>query len=936
MIGMSENSGMRTKFWLNDQQVMVHGDPEICLMEFLRDHMHLTGTKNGCATGHCGSCTVILDGKAMRACTIRMSRIRPGTQIETIEGLAKGDLLHPIQLAFIEHGALQCGFCIPGMIMSAKALLDENPIRTDEEIKSWLTRNHNLCRCTGYIHIIQAIQAAGESIVNGRKPGKLGPEGMEIQSTQLRNDAIEIVTGRKQYAGDILMEGILHGKILWSEHPHADILSVDSSAALAMPGVVAVVTAMDIPGKNRAGVIEVNRDQPAIAGREQKARYIGDSIASVFAETPQIAEQACRKLKVEYHVLPSVFSPEEAALPNAPKVHEKGNLLHQSQIVRGDVDLAFKQCAVVVEHDYSTPMIEHGFLEPESGVAYPDQDDGLTLLMGSQSVFDDRSQLAEILAMPEEKIRVIQIAQGGSFGGKEDPILQPHLALGALKTKRPVKIVLSRAESLRVHVKRHAAKMHIKTGADKDGHFLAMDFKVVLDTGAYMSLGYDVLENFVVFAGGPYYIPNLRVEGKSWYTNNVLAGAMRGFGVNQVAFGLEQNVDEMARGVNMDPFEFRLLNGLVAGKPTTSDHVLEQGLDGINETIQAAREMLKKCEIPAPSGASKRIGIGVASAFKNLGFGHGIPENAGTIVEMDNNGILTIRVSHHEYGQGGLAGHVKLAANEMGIPVDNIRVIGPDTKLTPPTGPTTASRQTFLSGNATVAACIGLKASLFVRAAEYLDEPPEGMQISENEIFDTVSGKHVKLAELGEKFSYENIYTAPLTSTMLPYGEPSHYGKPGFTSRMTHWAYAYGTQVAIVEVDTETGDVKVLKIIAAADLGKMLNPLIVEGQIFGGVVQGLGFALKEEFIVKNGINLTNSFHDYKLPTANDVPEIIPVVVEVSHPFGPQGAKGFAEAPSLATAPAIINAIYDAVGVRIYSLPAYKEKVLAAIEMKSKE
>lgn len=927
---------VEVSFYLNNLEVRAIANPDLTLLDFLRDHRVLTGTKNGCATGHCGACMVIVNGTARRACLVRVSRLNPGSKIETIEGLVRGDELHPIQIAFINHGALQCGYCIPGMIMSAKALLDENPIRTEDEIKDCLTKNRNICRCTGYIHIIKAIKAAGESMASGKKPEQLGPEGMEIHSTQLRKDAIDIVTGKKQYAGDIQMDGLLHGKILWSEHPHAEILNVDASEALAMPGVVAVVTAMDIPGVNRAGVIEVNRDQPAIAGREQKARYIGDSVASVFAETVKLAEEALKKIKVDYRVLQPVFSPEEAALPDAPRIHDKGNLLHHSRIDRGDVDEAFKQCAVIVENNYYTPMIEHGFLEPEAGVAYPNPDGGVTVLMGTQSVFDDRSQIAEILALPEEKIRVIQVAQGGSFGGKEDPILQPHLALGALKTKRPVKIVLCRAESLRVHVKRHAANMYIKTGVDMDGHIQALDFKVVLDTGAYMSLGYDILENFVVFAGGPYFIPNVRVDGKSWYTNNVLAGAMRGFGVNQVAFGLEQNVDEMARALNIDPFDFRLLNGLKAGMPTIADHVLEDGLEGINETIVAAREVFKKLDIPIPSGPTKRIGIGVGSAVKNLGFGHDIPESAGTIVELDKNGILTIKVTHHEYGQGGLAGQVKLAANEMGIPFDKIRVIGPDTAQTLPTGPTTASRQTFLTGNATVMACRNLKTSLFGQAAELMGEPPEKMYFKDDEIFEPISGKHTKLAGLGEKFTYQYIYTSPRTAAMLPVGETSSYGKPGFSSRMTHWAYAYGTQVAIVEVDSETGEVKVLKIIAAADVGRMLNPKIVEGQIFGGVVQGLGFALKEEFIVKDGINLTDTLHKYNMPTANDIPEIIPIVVEVPHPFGPQGAKGFAEAPSLATAAAIVNAIYDAIGVRIHSLPAKKEKVLAAMKLNSQK
>ncbi|MEI8132872.1 MAG: molybdopterin-dependent oxidoreductase [Leptolinea sp.] len=923
---------MEFQFIVNGLEIKAQVDPDLSLMSFLRDHLNLTGTKNGCSTGHCGACMVIIDGKATRACLIKMSKVKPGSKIETIEGLAKGNELHPIQYMFIKHGAIQCGYCTSGMIVSAKALLDENPVRTEEEIKAHLTKNRNLCRCTGYVNIITAIQEAGKVMASGQKLESLGPEGMEVRSTQLQHVAIEKVTGRTKFAGDISMEGMLHGKVLWSEYPHAEILSVDSSEALAIKGVVAVVTAWDIPGVNRAGIIEVNRDQPAIAGREQKARYIGDSVASVFAETPEIAEEALKKIKVEYRVLPAVFTPQQAALPEAPKIHENGNLLLHSKIERGDVDEAFKKCAVVIERDYHTPMIEHAFLEPESGVAFPTDDGGLTILIGNQSVFDDRSQVAEILAMPEDKIRVVQVAQGGSFGGKEDPILLPHLALGVMKTKCPVKMVMTREESLRVHVKRHAADIHFKTGADKLGHILAIDFYVILDTGAYMSLGYDILENMVVFAAGPYYVPNLRLEGKSWFTNNVLAGAMRGFGVNQVAFALEQNLDEMARALKIDPFDFRLLNGLEAGLPTASDHVLEPGVAGIKETIEAARETFSKLEIPKPSGPSKKIGVGVASAVKNIGFGHDIPESAGTIVELDKHGTLTLKITHHEYGQGGQAGQVKIAVNELGIPVDRIQVIGPDTAQTLPTGPTTASRQTFLTGNATVMACKMLKSDLFGRAAEILNEAPEKLQFSADKIIEPISGKSMNLADLGEKFVYQHVYTPPRSAAMLPVGESSHFMKSDFVSRVTHVQYAYGTQVAIVEVDTETGEVKVLTIIASADVGKLLNRKIFEGQIHGGVIQGLGFALKEEFIVENGINLTDSLYKCNIPSANDTPEIIPVLVEVPHPFGPQGVKGFAEAPSLATAGAIANAIYDAVGIRINELPAKKEKVLEALKV----
>jgi CO/xanthine dehydrogenase Mo-binding subunit len=694
-----------------------------------------------------------------------------------------------------------------------------------------------------------------------------------------------------------------------------------------MEGVVKVITSKDIPGQNQAGIII--RDQPAIA--MDKTRYIGDSLASVFAETPQIAEAALEKIKVEYQVLPAVFSPQEASKPGAPKVHDKGNLVRHATIVRGDVDAAFADCEVVIEGNYTTPFNEHAFLEPESGIAFPDGKGGVVLELGSQTVFDDRTQLSEILGLPEEKIRVIQAAQGGSFGGKEDLILQQHVALAAVSTGRPVKITLTREESLRVHAKRHPAWISYKTGADKDGRILAIEADITLDAGAYTSLSMDVLENTVVFASGPYYVPNLKINGRAWYTNNVLCGAMRGFGVNQMAVGLEQQIDAMARALDMDPFEFRKINAVVAGLPTGADHLLEKGVDGIKETIQAAQEAYSQIKLPKTKDG-KKIGVGVAAAMKNVGFGHGIRESASAIIHLNPNGEVQLNITHHEYGQGGWAGEMKIASNELGIPVDQFEVVRPDTAITPPTGPTTASRQTFLTGNAVVLACRALKEEVFSRAAEILNIGPENLTFQGNKVVDKDSGNGVEIKELGDQIMVEREYVSPATDQILE-DEPSRYGKRDFKSMVTHVMYSYTAQVAVVEVDLKTGDVKVLQIISANDVGKALNPQIITGQIEGAAMMGLGYGLTENFVVEEGINRTDSLHKVCIPTAADVPEIKSVIVEVPHPFSPQGMKGFAEAPSLATAPAILNAIYDAIGVRIRDIPADKHKIRAALKDK---
>jgi len=715
--------------------------------------------------------------------------------------------------------------------------------------------------------------------------------------------------------------------MLWAEHPHASIINIDTTKAEALDGVEKVITAHDIPGINQAGLLV--RDQPALAWN--KVRYIGDPVAVVYAESEELAEEARQLIEVEYEVLPGVFTIEDAARDGAPKVHKEGNLAKHLKILRGDVDAAFKDCAVVVENDFSTTWVEHGYLEVESGLAYPAPDGGVVLKIGTQNAFGDREQLAEILDLPEDKVRIIQLPMGGAFGAKEDILLHQHLALGALLTGKPVKIVLSREESLRVHVKKHPSWMHYKVGADKNGKILALQTNTEIDTGAYFSNGHKVLMNMVEFGAGPYYIPNLHIEGKAWFTNNITGGAMRGFGVNQVTFALESQIDEIARQLDVDPFEIRLINGLDVGLPSAADHIMEEGVVSIKETIAAAQEKFKEIHLPE-SSENLKIGYGVASGVKSVGFGRQASESAGAILEMESSGKILVRHGHHFLGQGAKTGLMQIATSELGIPLDLIEVAEPDTRLTPSTGATTASRQTFLTGNALVLASRALKEELFGKAAELLDQDPSLLQFNKDQIIDPETGNKVPLSDLGKHFRFEKRYTSKPTSP-FPDGTPSKYGQPSFVSQLSQWCYAYCTQVAIVAVDIKTGKVKVLTVISANDLGKVLNRQAVEGQIHGSVSQGMGYALSEKFEVKDGINTTTTLNQLKMPLADQTPDIIPVLVEVPHPDGPQGAKGFAEAPSLPTAPAILNAVYDAVGVRMRDLPADNKKILAALKEK---
>jgi CO/xanthine dehydrogenase Mo-binding subunit/aerobic-type carbon monoxide dehydrogenase small subunit (CoxS/CutS family) len=906
------------ELWVNGQAAAAPAG--LSLLRFLRDNLRLTGAKDGCSTGHCGACTVIVNGVAQRACLLKMEKLT-GARIETIEGLAQDGTLHPLQEAFIAHGAVQCGFCTPGMIMTARALLDRNPTPSAADIRRALTRNHNLCRCTGYVKIIRAIQDAARHVAAGQPY----PATRETaNATQLRRDALKLVAGRMQFADDMMLPNMLYGKVRWADHPAARILAVDTAAAQAMPGVVAVLTAADVPGRNAFG--RIIPDQPAFAS--DVVRYIGDPVACAFAETAAAAEEACRLVQVNYEPLPGIFSPAAAAQPDARRLHEKGNLLKESRVRRGQPEEAFTRCAIVVEGEYTTPFVEHGYLEPEAGLGIPDADGGVTLWMPTQAAWDDRRELAAILALPREKVRVKQLPIGGAFGAKGDVHLHRFLALGALRTGRPVKMTLTRQESLRTHAKRHASTMHVKVGANADGAIQALQTRVVLDGGAYASTSGGILEAGCVINTGPYFVPNLDLHGQVWYTNNIIGGAMRGFGAPKIAFAIESALDELARRLGLDPFELRLRNALDAGLPNMVDHVQEPGVATIKPTIIAAREALQQLEIPQSSG-TKRIGIGVAAMTKTVGVGRGTSETAGAIVELDAQGDCHVYTGYCEMGQGAVPMLLGLVAGELGLPVERVHIVLPDTSRAPETSPSTASRQAFMTGNATVLAARELRAELRHRAADSLGAEPPDIRIEGAALVDAASGRRMLLADLGERFVVERQYRPPATEALPPGGQ-STWGTPEFQSRATNWCYDYGTHVAIVEVDTATGAVRVLKYIAVHDVGKALNRAAIEGQIEGGVMMGLGYALSEEFIVHDGVNLTDSLHKCGLPTADQTPEIISVVLEVPHPLGPLGAKGFAEAPTVPVAPAILNAIYDAVGVRITSLPATREKVLAGL------
>ncbi len=889
---------------VNGIEQQVTASPKTLLMDVLRDQLHLTGVKDGCSTGHCGSCMVIKDGEAVRSCLAPMKRCE-GANIRTVESLAGPDgRLHPVQQAYIDQGATQCGFCTPGFIMSTVALLEKNPNPTLEEIYDG--HQFNICRCTGHNAIIRAIQqAAGQEAPP--LPGVKQP--LKAISRPLpRPDAVSKVTGKGIYADDLYVEGMLYARALRSQYPHARLLKVDVSAARALPGVVAVLTAADIPGRKDCGVHEV--DWPVLC--YDKVRYVGDAVALVVAESEEIAEAALKLIQVEYEPLPVVTGPKEAAQPGAPLLHEHhptGNFKAVYNLEHGDVEAGFAQSDVILEREYTTQFVEHGFIEPEAGLAVPEATGRITVYCGGQIPFGDREQIAATLNVPESQIRVVNCLIGGGFGGKEDVSVQIHVALAAWATKRPVKMVFSRKESLLFHPKRHATIIKMKTGAKKDGALMAHEVEIYGDGGAYASLSNHVMLRATTHAAGPHSVPNAKVTTYAMYTNNVPCGAFRGFGVTQSTFAMESQMDELAEMLGISPLEIRRKNILAVGKKTLAGHELTESV-GLPQALELVAAEMEKHPFVAVEG-DKRRAWGIACAYKNTGFGSGAYDAAGAEVEVFANGRAAVRAGASEIGQGLVGVLAQIVTEELGVPYDKVDVLVADTDLTLDCAATTASRQTYVTGNAARYASREVRTMLSQTAAELLDADPQTLIFAEGRV--SSNGHSVELAEVVKaarregrlpKMSYQ--YVAPMT--------PQYH----------HFAFGFGAQAALVEVDLKTGETKVLKVIAANDVGRVMNPLALQGQVEGSISMGLGMAIQENFVVENGYVKTDSLNKCKLPTIDQTPEVISFFVEEETADGPYGAKGVGELASIPTTPAIINAIYNATGIRCYNLPADKK------------
>ena len=844
------------EFWLNGQLRVYEGDPELPLLTYLREHEGITTPKDGCAPqAACGCCAVDLNGKAVLSCVTTMQKAADG-QITTTDGL--GEYRQKVYAnAFVEKGGVQCGFCIPGIVMQSNALINKNPEPSREEIAKALTPH--LCRCTGYKKIIDAVEYAAAAI---RKEEEIPPPNGNgrVGSRLPKYKAQDLVLGRHNYVDDIKLEGMLYGALRFSDHPRARVLSIDTREAEKMAGVVRVVTAVDVPGDRIIGLIR--QDWPLMVAIGETTRYIGDVLAGVVAESEKIARQAVELIKVEYEVLEPLIDMHKALLPGAPLIHENGNKLSRSYTSRGSVDEARAKSAFIAQSEFETQWIEHGFMETEAAIAYP-ANDGLEMLSQGQGVYDDRIQIAKLLGLPLEKVRVIMVPNGGGFGGKEDLTVQGHAALMAHLLDAPVKVRLTRDESIMMHPKRHPIWMDYEIGCDAAGMLTFVRVKFLGDTGAYASVGMKVLERSAGHASGAYNLPVTDVEAIAVYTNNVPCGAMRGFGVNQAIFGLESLIDDLCEQGGFDRWQFRYDNALQDGNMTATGQVIEAGA-GARATLLAVKDEFY---------AAKYAGL--ACGLKNTGIGNGMPDASSAQVTIAAPDRVIVDHGWTEMGQGVNTVAQQVVATETGIDPRLIEVVI-DTAANQEAGMTTASRATSLVGNALIDACKQLKEDL----------------------------KTNTLAELVGN-AYRGEWVVDWTT------------KPGAMVEKvyTHYSYSYATQLVILDDD---GQVK--KITAAHDAGKIFNPTLFEGQLEGSLHMGLGYAISEELVMVNGRPKSTRLRQMGILRAKEMPEMEIIGVEVPDPYGPYGAKGVGEIGLVPTAGAVANALYQFDGVRRTKLP----------------
>ncbi|MFI5449299.1 MAG: xanthine dehydrogenase family protein molybdopterin-binding subunit [Candidatus Bathyarchaeia archaeon] len=743
-----------------------------------------------------------------------------------------------------------------------------------------------------------------------------------------RKEGIGKTTGDTKFFSDMILPNMLWAKVARSKYPHALIRKIDVSKAESLPGVVTVLTHKDVPGLNGFGI--VIPDQPVLCS--DKVRFLGDAIAVVAAESEEIAETAVQLVEVDYEPLPVVTDPVEAMKPETTRVHANGNILRHETVRNGNVLQAFQNAAVIVEHTYRTPRQMHMFLETEAGIGMLDENGNVVLYVGGQAPYRDQMQVSRALGIKPEKVRVISTPVGGAFGGKEENTIQIHLALLATKTKRPVKLVWTREESGITGIKRHPMIITTKTATDREGNLSANQVRIIADTGAYASLGPTVLDVAVENSCGAYKIPNVDIDAYLVYTNNGISGAFRGFGSVQVNFALESNMDMIAEKLGMDRLELRKKNALREGDIGSFGYAI-RGSVGVYETLLKVEnsELWKnrlKYKTEKTAAWCKR-GIGIATGVKGFGFG-ALPDFAAASIQITPTGKFVIGISCPEIGQGAITAYTQIAAEALNCHVDDIYIASGDTQLAPDTGTTSASMALVRGGNAILAAAPKMNQLLLTAGSQILQEPPDKLRIEQSHVKSNLNSKKiVTLAQIAQYLEKNGSDTKVIGGFNVP-----RFEKPAEGSiEIPHWSYMYASGIALVEVNTLTGATKVLKFLLATDCGKIINPQSYSGQHEGAILQGIGFALMEDTLIENGNVLTNNFTTYIIPTIADMPDIQIEPVETYEKIGPFGAKGLGEIGIVAVPAAIANAIYDATGARIYSLPATPERVYKALQNK---